>query len=62
MIKLLLGLVITAYAIQFGVRFTDFFHCHTHACQKRLLRDELEILNVNWQPIVLWPKEAKRFQ
>ncbi len=62
MIKLLLGLVIAAYAIQFGVRFSDFFNGHTHACQKRLLRDELEILNVNWQPIVLWPKEAKRFQ
>jgi len=62
MFKFLLLIVLIAYASQFGVRITDLAGCYSSQCISRLEKAREKILHVDWQPISVWPEEAKKFR
>ena len=62
MYQLLLKLMLLAALLQLGISVSEIQNCHTRACLKQFEKRARNILNVDWNPISLWPEEAKKFQ
>jgi len=39
----------------------DFESCHSRQCVKMLQRKAIDVLKIDWRPISMFPKEARRF-
>ena len=58
MYKLLIILMLTAM----GVSVSDFLSCQSRRCIGQADLLSRDILNIDWQPIPVFPEEAKRFK
>lgn len=59
----LFGKFILAYALYFlGMSLTEVLECKSGTCLRRIEKAKLEVLRVDWKPILLFPEEAKRFR
>ncbi|MBK9293430.1 MAG: hypothetical protein IPM57_03150 [Oligoflexia bacterium] len=62
MYNLLIKLMLLGALLQLGISASDFFKCRTNVCMERLESKSRKVLKVNWKPISVFPKEAKRFK
>ncbi len=62
MFKLLFILIIVAYAAHFRVRFSDLAFCHTRQCVARMEKAKEKILDVDWQPVHVFPEVDKQIK
>ncbi|MCB0394464.1 MAG: hypothetical protein KDD25_07885 [Bdellovibrionales bacterium] len=61
MYRLLLILMLSQALSQFGLSQNDFFQFNYQRCANKLERAALQIVNIQWKPISVFPEEAKRF-
>ncbi len=59
--NLLVKLMITAALLQLGISVSKFENCHSRACVQEIERRSRDVLKIDWKPISLFPREAKRF-
>jgi hypothetical protein len=62
MYKLLITLMLLSALKQFGISWSEFSNCHTRQCIQNVERRSLDVLNIDWKPISVWSREAKRFK
>ncbi len=62
MLKLLFILIVIAYATHFGVRLSDLAFCHSRQCISRLEKAKEKILDVDWQPIRVFPEADRKIK
>lgn len=62
MYSLLIKLMITAALLQLGVSLDQYLSCNSKACTSRIEKASRDVLRVNWKPISMFPKEAKKFK
>ena len=62
MYNLLTKLMIAAALIQLGMSVSDFQFCHSRQCAQQIEKRSRDVLRVDWQPISLFPEEARRFR
>lgn len=60
--NLLLKLMLTAALLQLGFTLDEVSSCKTKKCQKSVEKASREVLNIDWKPISIFPKEANRFR
>ena len=62
MYKLLVGLMLIATLSQLRIPWSDFENCHGRGCILMLQKASLDVLKIDWKPIVVLPQEAKRWK
>jgi hypothetical protein len=62
MYETLVRLMLIAALAKLGISATDFFTCDSDKCRQQLQKKTQEVLKVNWNPISVFPEEAKRFR
>lgn len=62
MYSLLIRLMLLSALFQFGISASDIFECRSRHCLVRLEKASRKVLDVEWKPVSVFPKEAKRFQ
>ena len=62
MYKLLIKLMFIAAVIELGLSFSKIENCRSTACILELEKASLDVLKINWKPIIIDQKEAKKFQ
>lgn len=62
MYDLLAKLMLVAAMAELGIFASEFRDCKGRACLARFEKASREILNVDWQPIRVFPNEARRFE
>lgn len=62
MYNLLIKLMLIAALAEFGMSLADLATCHSRECARQMESHSRAVLRVNWRPISMFPKEAKRFQ
>lgn len=62
MIRLLMALMVLATLTQFGMSMLDLQNCRSRACMKQFEARARDVLHVDWEPISVFPEEAKRFR
>ena len=62
MFDLLFKLFLILALAKVGSSIPYFFKGDSRSNRQRLMKLEEEVLNVDWKPIILFPKEAKRFE
>jgi hypothetical protein len=61
MLSLLIRLMVLAALTQLGITLTSFGNCRSRLCLTRIEKGSRELLRLDWKPISVFPKEAKRF-
>lgn len=62
MYKILLRLIVGAALLELGVTWSQLDDCSGRACWTQLQRASLQVLQIDWKPISVFPKEARRFR
>ena len=62
MYTLLVRLMLLAALIELGISASEFRDCRGRECLIRMEKASLQILDISWKPISVWPEEAKRFR
>lgn len=62
MYQLLLKIMLVAALLQLGMSLTEFGDCHSLQCFQHIERRSRDLLKIQWQPISVFPSEAKRFK
>lgn len=62
MYNVLIKLIIAASLLELGLSFKDFGDCSSRACWSQLQQASQKVLRIDWKPISVFPKEAKRFK
>ncbi len=60
--RLLFVLMILNAASEFRLPVRDLSGCHSRQCVMRVDSAIRRVLKIDWQPIVMFPKEANRFR
>lgn len=62
MYRLLVTLMLIAALSELKVSWSDFKNCHGRGCIALYESKLLNIVNIDWKPIVVFPEEAKRWK
>lgn len=62
MYSMLIRLMLLAALTQLGIQLSDFRDCKGRECFIRMEAAALQVLDISWKPISVWPEEAKRFR
>jgi predicted deacetylase len=62
MYKALVILIALSAFNKAGINPSDFFCTNEPTCAARLTEGRKRLLKVNWKPLVVFPKEAAKFQ
>ncbi len=62
MYNLLIKLFIAAALLELGMSVSSFDDCPSRACLARIDRASRKVLKIDWKPISVFPREAKRFR
>ncbi len=62
MYSLLMKLMILSALVQLGFTLADLKDCHSKPCLRKIEKASHKVLQINWKPISVFPKEAKRFK
>lgn len=62
MYKLLINFMLVAALAELGLSVAKIENCHSTACILEFEKASLDVLRIDWKPIVVDEKEAKRFQ
>jgi hypothetical protein len=62
MYSALIKVYLIAAAIQFGFSLKDFEGCASRQCVQKLSRASNEVIKIDWKPISVFSKEARRFR
>jgi len=62
MYQLLIKLMLISALAQFGISLFEAESCHSVQCAGRIERASREVLKIEWKPISVFLKEAKRFR
>jgi hypothetical protein len=62
MLTLLIRLMVLAALAQLGLNLTRIGDCSSRACLVQLEKASREVLKIEWQPISVFPEEARRFR
>ena len=60
--NLLIKLIVIAALAQFGISLSHVESCHSRACLQTLEKHSREVLNIDRQPLSVFPEEARRFR
>ena len=60
--NLLVKLMVIAALAQFGLTLSHVESCHSRQCLQQIEKHSRDILSVDWKPLSVFPKEAKRFR
>lgn len=61
MYQILIRLIVGVSILQLGLKFTDSGECTSRECRARIERASRKVLKIDWKPISVFPKEARRF-
>ena len=62
MYRMLVGLMVLAALEQFGMTFSELASCRSRACLQKVQRHALDVLQIDWKPMSVWPEESKKFK
>lgn len=62
MYHILIKLIVAVSLLQLGINLTDSGECSSRECVARIERASHNVLRIEWRPISVFPKEAKRFR
>ena len=62
MYQILIKLIVGASILQLGLNLTDSSECSSRDCLARIERASRKVLEIDWKPISVFPKEARRFK
>jgi len=62
MYKLLIGIMLSAALMQFGISITKAINCHSQRCAQQLEKASRDVLNIEWRPISVFPQEGQKFR
>lgn len=62
MYKLLVSLMLISEIQQLDLKPSDILDCQNRKCAVSIEKASRKVLQVQWQPISIFPEEAKRFQ
>lgn len=62
MYKLLITFMLLSALKQFGISWSEFSNCRSRQFIQNVERRSRDVLNIDWKPISVFPKEAKRFR
>jgi hypothetical protein len=63
MYEMLVKLMFIAALMQIGISGVEFSQCvQDRNCMFRIQKASREVLKVDWKPIIIFPKESKRFR
>jgi hypothetical protein len=54
--------MLLAALVELGVSVSELRDCHGRACLAKFEKRSRDVLRVDWRPISVFPKEAKRFR
>lgn len=60
--NILLKLIIAGALLELGVNWSQLDDCSGRTCWTKLQRASLQVLQIDWKPISVFPNEAKRFR
>lgn len=61
MYGILIKLIILASLLELGISASKIGDCSSRGCLREIQRASQKVLRIDWQPISVFPKEAKRF-
>ncbi len=62
MYQILIKLIVGASILQLGLNLTDLRECTSRECVSRIEHASRKVLEIDWKPISVFPKEARRFK
>jgi hypothetical protein len=62
MYKLLVKLMFVAALAELGLSVSKIENCHSTACILELEKASLDVLRIDWKPIIVDQEEAERFK
>ena len=62
MYDLLIKLMLISALAQFGISLFEAETCHSVQCAMKIEKASREVLKIDWKPISIFPKEARRFK
>jgi hypothetical protein len=62
MYNLLAKLMLITALLQLGWNVSNFQNCHSRQCLQKIEKQSRDVLRIDWKPISMFPKEAKRFR
>lgn len=62
MYGLLLKIILIGAFLQLGISMSDVMTCYSRKCTERIADHSKDILKIDWKPISVFPKEAKKFR
>jgi cyanate permease len=60
--NLLVKLMLTAAIAQLGISVSDVLNPEPKSIKRRFERRSKDILQINWQPISVFPEDSRRFR
>ena len=62
MYGILIKLIVLASLLELGISVSKIGDCSSRACLSEIQRASQKVLRIDWKPISVFPKEAKRFR
>jgi hypothetical protein len=62
MYGILIKLMVAASLLELGISVSKIGVCSSRGCLREIQRASQKVLRIDWQPISIFPKEAKRFR
>ena len=62
MYGILIKLMVLASLLELGISVSKIGDCSSRGCLREIQRASNKVLRIDWQPISVFPKEARRFR